>query len=76
MADNDGQWERGLIEKLDIPVHGQGRIQVYYLKHADAEELAETLNSLIGGGGGSSGQTWTGSSRRRRATSSCSRPPA
>ncbi|MEZ4279245.1 MAG: type II secretion system secretin GspD [Myxococcota bacterium] len=46
---------RGLIEKLDIPVRGQGRIQVYYLRHADAEELSETLNSLLGGSGGSSG---------------------
>ncbi len=46
---------RGLIEKLDVPVRGQGRIQVYYLRHADAEELSETLNSLLGGGGGSGG---------------------
>lgn len=46
---------RGLIEKLDIPVRGQGRIQVYYLRHADAEELSETLNSLLGGGGSSGG---------------------
>jgi general secretion pathway protein D len=41
---------RALIRRLDVPVEGQGRIQVYYLKHADAEELAETLNSLLGGG--------------------------
>lgn len=46
---------RGLIGKLDIPVRGQGRIQVYYLRHADAEELSETLNSLLGGGGGGGG---------------------
>ncbi len=46
---------RSLIEKLDVPVVGHGRIQVYYLKYADAEELSETLNSLLGGGGGSSG---------------------
>lgn len=46
---------RGLIEKLDIPVRGQGRIQVYYLRHADAEELSETLNSLLGGSGASGG---------------------
>jgi general secretion pathway protein D len=39
---------RALIRRLDVPVEGQGRIQVYYLKHADAEELAETLNSLLG----------------------------
>lgn len=46
---------RGLIDKLDVPVRGQGRIQVYYLKYADSEELAETLNSLLGGGGGGGG---------------------
>lgn len=45
---------RGLIDKLDIQVRGEGRIQVYYLRHADAEELAETLNSLVGSSGGGS----------------------
>ncbi len=43
---------RGLVRKLDIEVTGEGRIQVYYLRHADAEELSETLNSLVGSGGG------------------------
>jgi hypothetical protein len=38
-----------------VPVEGGGRIQVYYLKHADAEELADTLNSLLGGGNGGGG---------------------
>ena len=46
---------RGLIGKLDIPVRGQGRIQVYYLRHADSEELSTTLNSLLGGSGGGGG---------------------
>lgn len=41
---------RALIRRLDVPVEGQGRIQVYYLRHADAEELSDTLNSLLGGG--------------------------
>ena len=40
---------RELIRKLDIPVEGQGRIRVYYLKHADAEELAQTLQGLLTG---------------------------
>jgi general secretion pathway protein D len=40
---------RGLVRKLDIPVHGEGSIRVYYLRHADAEELAQTLNGLISG---------------------------
>jgi len=34
---------RELIKKLDVPVMGGGRIHVYYLKHADSEELAQTL---------------------------------
>ncbi len=54
---------REVIARLDVPVTGGGRIHVYYLRHADAEELAETLNALIsgqpatpsGGGGGAGG---------------------
>ncbi len=48
---------RELVGKLDIPVTGEGRIQVYYLRHADAEELSETLNSLVGSGGGGSSRS-------------------
>jgi general secretion pathway protein D len=40
---------RRVIARLDVPVSGQGRIHVYYLKHADAEELATTLSALISG---------------------------
>jgi general secretion pathway protein D len=47
---------RDFVRKIDLPVEGGGRIQVYYLKHADAEELADTLNSLLGGGGGGGAQ--------------------
>jgi general secretion pathway protein D len=52
---------RGLVQKLDIEVTGEGRIQVYYLRHADAEELSETLNSLVGSGGGGGGSSIPGS---------------
>ena len=44
---------RRLVAKLDVPVRGGGRIHVYYLKNANAEEMAQTLSGLIGGGGGS-----------------------
>ncbi|MDJ0788394.1 MAG: type II secretion system secretin GspD [Myxococcota bacterium] len=40
---------REVIRTLDVPVSGQGRIHVYYLKHADAEELATTLQSMLSG---------------------------
>jgi general secretion pathway protein D len=40
---------RNLARKLDVPVLGGGRVHVYYLQHADAEELAQTLNALISG---------------------------
>jgi general secretion pathway protein D len=40
---------RQVIARLDVPVSGEGRIHVYYLKHADAEELANTLSGLISG---------------------------
>jgi len=40
---------RDVVARLDVPVRGGGRIQVYYLKHADAEELANTLSALLSG---------------------------
>ena len=40
---------RRVIARVDVPVTGQGRIHVYYLQHADAEELAATLSALISG---------------------------
>jgi general secretion pathway protein D len=40
---------REVVAKLDVPVRGGGRIQVYYLKHADAEELANTISALLSG---------------------------
>lgn len=51
---------RGLVRKLDVEVSGQGRIRVYYLRHADAEELSETLNSLLGGAAGGGGTPRSG----------------
>ncbi len=39
-----------LIEKLDVPVVGEGQIHVYYLKNANAEKLASTLATLAGSG--------------------------
>ncbi|MDP6980608.1 MAG: type II secretion system secretin GspD [Myxococcota bacterium] len=41
---------RELVHKLDVPVVGGGKIHVYYLKHADAQEMAKTLNELVSGG--------------------------
>jgi general secretion pathway protein D len=43
---------RKLVNRLDVPVSGGGRIHVYYLQHADATDLSQTLSSLIGGSGG------------------------
>jgi general secretion pathway protein D len=58
---------RRVVAKLDVEVSGGGRIHVYYLKHADAEELSQTLNALISGqavpsssGGGASRSGRTG----------------
>jgi len=54
---------RDLVRKLDVEVTGGGRIHVYYLLHADAEELAQTLQGLLGGarpaagGGAGAGRT-------------------
>jgi len=39
-----------VIEKLDVaPVSDSGRLQVRYLKHANAEDVAKVLNELVGG---------------------------
>lgn len=45
---------RELVHKLDVPVIGGGKIHVYYLKHADAQEMAKTLNDLVSGGAAAS----------------------
>ncbi len=64
---------RAIARKLDVPVSGGGRVHVYYLQHADAEELAQTLNSLIsgtaagGGGGGAAGAAAGGQAQALRA---------
>ncbi len=39
-----------LIRQLDVPIAGEGTLHVLKLQHADAEELAKTLNSLTKGG--------------------------
>lgn len=60
---------RKLVMQLDVPVEGGGRIHVYYLKNANAEELASTLSSLISGqpGGGSAGRQTTGSAAQTQS---------
>jgi general secretion pathway protein D len=44
---DDTRQVRDLVEKLDVPSpKGKGRINVIYLKNADAEELAPTLKEI------------------------------
>jgi general secretion pathway protein D len=40
---------RDVVARLDVEVKGGGRIHVYYLKYADAEELANTISALLSG---------------------------
>ncbi|MBN1773357.1 MAG: type II secretion system secretin GspD [Deltaproteobacteria bacterium] len=40
-----------LVRRLDVAVSGEGEIHVHPLQHADAEELAGVLNSLVTGSG-------------------------
>jgi general secretion pathway protein D len=75
---------RRVVAKLDVEVSGGGRIHVYYLKHADAEELSQTLNALIsgqavpstGGTGGASrsGRTGVASVAQQAAAAAASNP--
>lgn len=38
-----------LIREIDIPISGEGRINVYYLENANAEDVASTLQTLAQG---------------------------
>jgi general secretion pathway protein D len=66
---------RRLVVKLDVPVSGGGRIHVYYLKYADSDDMADTLNSMLsgapkiggGGGGGIPGAAQAAQSQALRA---------
>src|SRR5690606_15066396 len=53
-----------LVRQLDIPTGDTGRINVYYLENANAEDLANTLQNLTTGG--STGGATTAQARRRR----------
>jgi len=39
-----------LLRRLDVPVEGDAEVHVFYLQHADAEELATVVNNVTGGG--------------------------
>lgn len=69
---------RAVVAKLDVPVSGGGRIHVYYLKHADSEELSQTLNALISGQAvpSSSGATGGRSSAARSSLASVAQQAA
>jgi len=48
----------GVVARLDVqPEHDSGSLQVRYLKHANAEDVAKVLNELIGRQGGAAGQS-------------------
>jgi len=38
-----------LVEQLDVPTSGEGGIHVLFLRHANAEEMAQTLSNLAQG---------------------------
>ena len=61
-----------MIRRLDIPLEGEGRIHVHYVQNGDAEEIASTLQSLIGGGGGSSSRTPSKAGTSARASTRAS----
>ena len=53
-----------MLKYLDVSMEGGGKIHVHHLQHSDAEELANTLQSLISGRGAGGGG---GKARRARA---------
>lgn len=44
-----------MINRLDVPIPGDGQVHVYYLENANAEELATTLTATAGHAGASKG---------------------
>lgn len=47
---------KGMVERLDVPLPpGSGKVHVYYLKYANAEDLLPVLLDVTGATGGSSG---------------------
>ncbi|HEY0881034.1 MAG TPA: type II secretion system secretin GspD, partial [Archangium sp.] len=38
-----------LVREIDVPISGEGRINVYYLENANAEDVASTLQTLAQG---------------------------
>ena len=70
---------RALVKRLDVAIGGesQGRIHVYYLKNADAEEMANTLTAVISGisqpsSGGTNRTPRPGRTDRSRSSASSS----
>lgn len=58
---------RGVVTELDVPVTGSGRIHIYRIKHADAEELAKTLVAILSGQPGPAASGTAGSAVELRA---------
>jgi general secretion pathway protein D len=47
---------KALVERLDVPLPaGSGRVHVYYLKYANAEDMLPVLLDVTGAAGGASG---------------------
>jgi general secretion pathway protein D len=44
-----------MLKFLDVSIEGEGRIHVHHLQHSDAEEMASTIQTLVGGRGGGGG---------------------
>ncbi len=65
---------KALAEQLDSKTdQSGGKFYVYRLKHADAEELSDILNSLISGSGGGSSSSSSSNKKSKTSGSSLSR---
>ena len=61
-----------MIRYLDVPLEGEGRIHVHYVQNGDAEDIANTLSSLIGGGSGGGATAGAGGAARRSPSGAAS----
>ncbi len=76
LANGSGLRElKRLIDKLDTPTSsGNGNIHIYYCKHAKAEELATTINTLLSGSSNTRSTGGSGAAGSRTGTTPAPTP--
>jgi hypothetical protein len=64
-----------LLRRLDVSIEGEGQVRVLRLQHADADEMATTLNNITGGGRPAGGGSVGPRAPTRSSRAPCASPP-